>query len=438
MLESGVNDGHVPVAPRKVGATYGEKRERMRAVSRLASLWLAGALALSPATALAQQQASPPASTPPDSVGPKALQNFTLGGPVTRQSDQPAAAQPAAPTARPPGAEAETVPAKRAQRPSARTAAKATAPTQVRTAAAEPLPTPESVPPPPQRSRQRAVSSAKPSGELQTSIPAAMPAASTPFAGTPSAPVLPGAGHSYSMLLWMLEALALVVAIAFHFWRTRGREMFAGSANFDLFTAPDTAPTAPPAAPPTSAPAPRAAPEPRAAASSAVVSTGLRPQMEMLFQPLRCILEDERVVLEFELELYNAGSAPARHVLVEARLFNAGAEQDAQIVNFFANPIGTGDRIAVIPPLKRLAVRTEAVAPRDQVQAYELAGRPVFVPVIAFNALYSWSGGEGQTSVSYLFGRDGKGDKLAPFRLDLGPHIFRGLACRLLPTGIRR
>jgi hypothetical protein len=158
----------------------------------------------------------------------------------------------------------------------------------------------------------------------------------------------------------------------------------------------------------------------------------------MAFQPVRCILDDQQVVVEFDLEIFNSGSAPARALLVEARLFNAGSEQDAQIGAFFANPVGTGDRIAVIPPLKRLTVRTQAVAPRDQVQAYELAGRPVFVPLIAFNALYSWSGGEGQTSVSYLIGRDTKGEKLAPFRLDLGPHIFRGLAARLLPTSIRR
>ena len=62
----------------------------------------------------------------------------------------------------------------------------------------------------------------------------------------------------------------------------------------------------------------------------------------------------------------------------------------------------------------------------------------VFVPLVGLNALYSWSGGEGQTSVSHLVGRDTKGEKLGPFRLDLGPHIFRNLGARLLPTGIRR
>ena len=76
--------------------------------------------------------------------------------------------------------------------------------------------------------------------------------------------------------------------------------------------------------------------------------------------------------------------------------------------------------------------------PREHVRAYEIGGRQVFVPLIAFNALYNWGGGEGQTSVGYLLGRDTKAEKLGPFRLDLGPRIFRGVAGRLLPAGVRR
>ncbi|HEY8434962.1 MAG TPA: hypothetical protein VIK68_10175, partial [Sphingomicrobium sp.] len=96
-----------------------------------------------------------------------------------------------------------------------------------------------------------------------------------------------------------------------------------------------------------------------------------------------------------------------------------------------------GDRIVAIPPLKRVKIKTKVVAPREAVQAYELGGKQVFVPVIAFNALYQWSGGEGHTAASYMLGRDTEGEKLAPFRLDLGPRIFRGVASRLLPAGLR-
>ena len=157
----------------------------------------------------------------------------------------------------------------------------------------------------------------------------------------------------------------------------------------------------------------------------------------MGFHPLRCVLDDERVTVEFEIELFNSGSAPARAVLVEASLFNAGPTQDQEIGGFFANPVGEGERIVAIQPLKRIALKTQVIVPRSQMRAYELGGRQVFVPLIAFNALYSWGGGQGQTSAAYLLGRDTNGDRMAPFRLDLGPRIFRGVGARLLPSGRR-
>ncbi len=52
------------------------------------------------------------------------------------------------------------------------------------------------------------------------------------------------------------------------------------------------------------------------------------------------------MTVEFELELMNSGSAAARAILIEATLFNAGPNQDAEIGRFFANPVGEGDRIA--------------------------------------------------------------------------------------------
>ena len=155
-------------------------------------------------------------------------------------------------------------------------------------------------------------------------------------------------------------------------------------------------------------------------------------------QPLRCTLDEHQVTFQFELELFNSGSAPARGALVEASLFNAGPTQDQDIEAFMARPIGQGERIDAIQPLARIAFTTQVVAPRANVQLLEVAGRQVFVPLIAFNALYRRSGGDGQTSVAYLLGRDTKAAKLAPFRADLGPRVFRGLGARLLPVGVRR
>jgi hypothetical protein len=416
------------------------KREQMRAVFRLGDLLLAGALALAPATALAQEAPPSDSNTPAaDAIGPKALQSFSLNGTVTRPADQPPAEVPPTTQKRQPKTQAQV--ASPAVEPSVSltdTAAPQTAHTPTpapqrtasadipRAAAPQPSPTP----------LQQSPASSSVTAALPTLDPASgtgsasAPAAATDFA---PAPGTPESGRKFPILPWLLATLLLAAGGIFLFWRNQRREAFVGGPQVDAFVAPEPVP----APTPRPAPAPPAAPKPSPPAPVGIVSTRLRPWVDIGFQPMRCVLDDERVTVEFELELFNSGSGPARAVLVEATLFNAGPTQDQQIDGFFAKPVGEGERIVVIPPLKRVAIRTQVTAPRAQLQAYEFGGREVFVPIIAFNSLYSWGGGEGQTSVSYLFGKDTKGEKLAPFRLDLGPRIFRGLAAHLLPTGVR-
>lgn len=149
------------------------------------------------------------------------------------------------------------------------------------------------------------------------------------------------------------------------------------------------------------------------------------------------MVNDQQVEIEFELELYNSGTAPARAIHAEASLINASATQDQDLAAFLANASPTPDRLDVIPPMRRIALTSRVVAPRSAIQEYELAGRKSFVPLIAFNALYQWSGGSGQTSAAYLVGRETRGDKLGPLRLDQGPRELGGLGARELPVGIR-
>jgi hypothetical protein len=159
--------------------------------------------------------------------------------------------------------------------------------------------------------------------------------------------------------------------------------------------------------------------------------------LEIAVQPLRCIVEDERVVLEFELELFNAGTAPARAVLAEASLFNAGANQDQELARFYGNPVGEGQRLDAIAPMKRANFVSQVVAPRDALQEYELGGRRVFVPLLGFNALYQWTGGEAQTSAAFLVGRETGAEKLGPLSLERGPREIVRLGARPLPAALR-
>jgi hypothetical protein len=411
----------------------------MKAVRRVRLALVAGALSLSPAAALAQQQPAPqqqsPATpnSPTDAIGPGALQNFSLNGTVTRPAAAPPA--PSSPVLRrQTRSQSQSSPPATDQRPAAAGRSSPTPGAQPQTHAASARAAP---------AQAGAVHSARQSPPPSTAA-ALQQADADPAAGS-AAPIVgnPGfapdpepsaatlaPGHGFSLLPWLLAALALGAGGAFLFWRNRSRVSFAGVPEADAFLAPEPVPA------PTPAPTPKARPAPPPS-SPGIVSTRLRPWIEIGFHPQRCILDDEKVTLEFDIELFNSGSAPARAVLIEASLFNAGPAQEQDLGAFFANPVGQGDRVAVIPPLQRFAVKTQVSTPREQVLAYELAGRQVFVPVIAFNALYAWSGGEGQTSAAYLLGRDSTGDKMAPFRLDLGPRIFRGLAARVLPSGAR-
>lgn len=424
------------VVSRKGGAIHANEREQMRAGLRLGIAMAAAGLALGAASALAQS--TPPEATTntpaTDSIGPRELQNFNLQGTVTRSTEQPAPAPSPAPTAPRRTPTITTALPQPTDQPTP-SRAQASAPP-----AAEPTGIAS-------RETERAPvvrSQPAPSSSVTTALPPLSPSSvATDARGNPPspAPEPPAASvaqqSGFPLLPWLLAAAALGVGGAFLFWRSRSRETFAGGPQIDAYLGPEPAPAPPPGPVAATSPAPAPAPEPAARNAAGIVSTRLRPWLELTFDPIRCVVDDEKVTFEFELGLFNSGSAPARDVLIEATLFNAGPEQEREIAAFFAAPVGQGQRIATIPPLQRMKLRTEVSAPRTGLQLFEIGGRHVIVPLIGFNALYRWGASDGQTSQSFLLGRDTKGDKLAPFRMDLGPRVFRGLAARPLPQAVR-
>ena len=114
------------------------------------------------------------------------------------------------------------------------------------------------------------------------------------------------------------------------------------------------------------------------------------------------------------------GKRSARDLLVEVSLFNAGPTQQQDIAAFFNKPAGPDERIPGIAPLNRLSIRNSIVVARSNIQMVELGGNQVYVPVVAFNVHYRGTGGDAQTSASYLVGRDTGGDKLGPLQLGRG------------------
>ena len=406
---------------------------------------VAAGLAFAPAAGFAQSAPAETSSTPAtDAVGPRELQNFSLQGTVTREADTPReapatprpAARAPAPAADRPASVASTD-RERTAVPTDRGSARGAAPARVASAT-------------PVAERQRSVPTEAPSlSSLTVKLP---PAGSSSEVTPASAPAVEDdAGlsdvsgeHRVALWPWLLAAVALGAGGAFLFFRRNGQHALAGGPRIDAFAAPDPEPaprpapraTTPRPAPP-KAPEPIPAPAPPRPASDGIVSTRLRPWVDINFHPERCIIGDDKVRFDFAVELLNSGSGTATDILVEGRLINASAEQDQVVAAFFANPSEQGERIPSLNPMQRLTVTPQIIVPREQLRMLEAGGRQFFVPLIAFNVIYRWGKGSGQTSAAYLLGRDSKGEKMAPFRVDLGARVFRSLASRSLPIAVR-
>ena len=423
------------------------------------------AAALVFATPAAAQNADAPidvtAAPPPsaETVGPSQLRDFNLNGTVTRPADRPATASPEAPATNTPPSATPT---------EAAPVTTSAAPSAPRTA----QPVPRSMTAAGRDSVQAAPASTFPD-RFEPSAPTmptdvAINSGSADYddsAGFAPAPALEDGGGRPTWP-WILALVALVGGIGFYARNRRsqrarygdfGRLAFvAGGADAGDDIAPPPAapkpkPSVPSPQPPRAQPTPpRAQPTPprhdptpapaRAPKSDGlIVSTRLKPSLQIEFTPDRAVVTERELMIQFDVVIVNSGSAPARDVLVEGRIVGAHAGQDQEIGEFFQNPVARGDRMAIIQPLGRIPLKTALRLSLDELKTFEVDGRKLFVPMVAFNMLYRAGSDEGQSSASFLVGRGGDEDeKLAPFRLDLGPRIFRGLSSRPHSMGLQR
>ena len=425
-----------------------------------------GAQSTSPANQAATQIPTPsPAPAPTgDVVGPPQLRDFNLNG-ATIQPAPPAASVPT-PAPSPVPRTAAPVTAAPAE-PRTTRAPAAAAPVQRRPTTVAPPPLPDSAP---------------------ADLPLADPTGIAPapaFTPEPTpAPVAaaPATADQPRLALWPWLGALLALGLAGAFWWSRRqrdeREPYA-TENAQIGTpavapaaaaqplpraaAPLTPPRQPvpaPASPPARTPAPRpsatptpapvrvaAGPAPAAAPApppapvpGGIVASGLKPSIEFELVPLQAETDAAQgAALTVDIIVTNRGSAPARNVLVEAQLINAGPQVDADVARFFTQPAGSGERVPVIPPMATVGVRARLQVPGALLAPLVVEGRNLLVPLVAINAFYQWSGGDVTDSSSFLVGRgDAEAGKLAPFRLDQGARSWSGLAARLHSTGLQR
>ena len=425
-----------------------------RLVRALVAATLAAGLAAGPLTA--QETGNSAASSGPQSpgnatdIGPGELSNFSLGGTVTRPTERPAATptQPQPATAAPPAA----------ARPSTSTSARPVASATTAGPAASP-----------------------PASDLLRRPPSLPDAASaTTIAATPpitdlgptTSEVAPLTADGFSPLPWIVALLAAAGLGVILYGRSRRHNRgYAAASQTPIDIVRERAPMPMPvptpapraAAPPqpkpdpaplasgpgvrrplptTLMPRPAAVPTPAPKADPTVpggiVSTGLRPWIDVELVSDRALLDEDGAAIAFEVTLFNSGSAAARDVVIEARLLNAGHSQDSELSAFFTEAATVGDPIPQIIPFARIPLRSAVRLPKSAIREYEYEGRKLFMPLVAISVRYAWSSGSGQTAAGFLVGQGAAGqEKLAPLRLDRGNRSWKGLGVRRYEKGLR-
>jgi hypothetical protein len=372
----------------------------------------AAALVLTAVPAVAQDTA--PANNNSSAVaitGPQ-LRDFNLNGTVTRQASPPPATAPVRTAPAPQAATTSTgTPARTVAERPADVDRRSTAPAVSDTSAA---------------TRPATVA---PLAQVDAASVESAPATVAPLPRVTDLPGEPAPGP-WSLWPWLLAALAAAAGLLYAFWKHQQRHQgYAAAAGgselaLDFAQQPEPVRRAPVAVPPKPAP-------------GRIVSTRIRPDLDIQLLPERAVVDEQGATIEFQVAVRNNGSAPARDVKVEACMVNAGPAQDQELGAFFAHPDGKGSPIGQIPPMSEVTLKSAVRLPLEHMRQFEIAGRKLFVPIVGVNALYRGPSGTAQTSASYLVGRDGNGEKMAPFRLDLGPRIFRGLGARQHTAALR-
>jgi hypothetical protein len=203
---------------------------------------------------------------------------------------------------------------------------------------------------------------------------------------------------------------------------------------------------------PTPAPAPlpvaAAAPEPVALAPAPVAQAPasdvpgivMRPWLELVFKPARATATDGGASVQYEAVIRNTGNAPARNVRLAARMFNSGQDIQAEVSRFFGMGVDSPDGAPLtILPRTEVSLSSVVTMEREEMREIKVQGRSLFVPTVAFNLLYEWGRDKvGQTCSAHVVGREPEkpSEKMAPFRLDLGPRVYRSVGQR--PSALAR
>ena len=274
---------------------------------------------------------------------------------------------------------------------------------------------------------------------LETTTPEVAAPTVTTAPESEAAPVPATAGEVSSsgtpLWAWILAALA---ALGAGLWYWRRRPVLAGPDDDAVEDAPRPAVAPPasraatrPASAPVPAPSPTPAPPtlpagPRPASPLVNRAAGERRAVVGMALDIRGIrFAPDHVVVAFSLHLINQGILPATGLMVRIALNQGSAMPEAVLSRFFDGAGGSVLRDDMtLDAGAGEELSTEVMLPRAAIEPLMIGGKPMLVPVIAFDVTYHWDGeGEafGQNAGSFVLGREqgaSGSDKLAPLGLD--------------------
>ena len=384
-------------------------------VLRHAGVWLAGA-AMLPALAVAQSNGAAPQTVP-------GLDRFSLP-PSTRATPAPipTSGPIIAPLSRPTPTPTPSILKIPTPTPSASTVApRPTAtPSVRRPAATEAQPAPTFTPQP---------TAAPAIAPVATGTPAPIASATPESVASAAATPEPVTGGLSTGAMIGIGALLLVLVAVGAFLLGKRRRVPEEEA-VEYVPSPVTATE------------PIAQPEPVASPSGTVTIPARRrvadepqPKLEIVLIPKRAGTNLTSAAVDYRVIVRNTGPVAARDIRFGMYMLTASARQAQDLQMVFAAAI---DQPMVAPfdlaPGADIDLSGMALLAREQINVMTIDGKQWFVPVLAMKADYRWGenvGAPGVATAAHMIGIDrGEGAKMAPFRLDGGPHMHPDVAER--------
>ena len=157
-----------------------------------------------------------------------------------------------------------------------------------------------------------------------------------------------------------------------------------------------------------------------------------KARLAIEFRPTRAGVNLLTALVEAEVVVTNVGEAAAADIRAAVTLLGAGAGTDAALDALAARPVGQ----PAVPPFtlapgEERRFRAVAALPHDAIEPIAVAGRPMFVPLVAVTAQWIADGAQRRTTRGFAVGIERVDSaKLAPLWLDVTARSYDGVAAR--------